>query len=104
MGLIFFMTAVTSRYQLLKADEMKINRERWNSAQLNTNFSFYVKIPVGFFLYPLSPAVNIFELLVTADYSWLTMNEIQPKGVKFGIPITFRVHMKIPVEIFLYQL
>ena len=49
LGLIFFMTAVTSRYQLLKADEMKINRERWNSAQLNTNFSFYVKIPVGFF-------------------------------------------------------
>ena len=64
--------------------------------------SVYIKIPVKFFSYQLSSAVNSCQQLMTAD----KVDEIknQPRELKFGKDITNRVYMKDPVKFCSYQL
>ena len=55
----------------------------------------YIKIPVKFFSYQLSSAVNSWLQVVTADE-----NENHPRELKFGTHINFSVHMKISIIFF----
>ena len=63
------------------------------------NFSVHPKIPINFFSYQLSSAVNICQQLKTVDE-----NKNQPRELRFGTQITLGVCIKHQTQHFLYQL
>ena len=80
---------------------MKFKLESWNLAQVSTLVCTQ-KFQSNFFhisCHQLSTAVNSWWQLITVDE-----NENQLRELKFGTSINIRLYIKIPVELFSYQL
>ena len=87
--------AVNSWEQLIK---MKISLKSWNLAHISTLVCIW-KFQLNFSPYQLSSAVNSCQQLKTIDE-----NENQPRELKFGTDITWRLCIQHPAQHFLYQL